>query len=164
MSESPNTRIRERIEEELEQLTIELDNVRPLFEKLAQHEPDAVEMRAAALTLHGFYNGVEAVFLIIAKYVDRQVPNDVRWHRQLLDQMTRSTDKRAAVIDQSDYDTLVEYLSFRHMVRHNYPGTLNWDRFREIARRLEQSHNRIDHRIRQFLTETLDRRFDQTDS
>ena len=136
MSELPKTRVRERIEEELEQLTNEIDGVRPLFEKLANHEPDDIEMRAAALTLYGFYNGVEAVFLIIAKYIDRQVPNDVRWHRKLLDQMKRPTDIRAAVIDQNDYDTLVKYLSFRHMVRHNYPGTLNWNRFRKIARGL----------------------------
>ena len=120
-------------------------------------------MRTAALTLHGFYNGVEAVFLIIAKYIDRQVPNDVRWHRKLLDQMKRPTVRRAAVIDQRDYDTLVEYLSFRHMVRHNYPGTLNWNRFRKIARSLEESHTRIDHRIRQFLAEMLGQRLDETE-
>lgn len=77
--------------------------------------------------------------------------------------MTRSTDRRAAVIDQNDYDTLVEYLSFRHMVRHNYPGTLNWNRFREIARSLEELHNTIDHRIRQFLTETLTRPISEDD-
>ena len=161
MSELPS--IRERIEEELEQLTNEIDGVRPLFEKLANHEPDEIEMRAAALTLHSFYNGVEAVFLIIAKYVDRHVPNDVRWHRQLLDQMKRATDRRAAVIDQRDYDTLVEYLSFRHMVRHNYPGTLNWNRFRRIAQSLQESHNRIDYRIRQFLAGMFDQRGDETE-
>lgn len=154
MSELPE--IGDRIEEELEQLKIEIDDVRPLFEKLANHEPDDIEMRAAALTLHAFYNGVEAVFLIIAKYIDKRVPNDVRWHRQLLDQMKNATDRRAAVIDQRDYDTFVEYLSFRHMVRHNYPGTLNWNRFRKIARSLQESHNRFDQRIRQFLTETVD--------
>ncbi len=75
MSELPE--IGDRIEEELEQLKIEIDDVRPLFEKLANHEPDDIEMRAAALTLHAFYNGVEAVFLIIAKYIDKRVPNDV---------------------------------------------------------------------------------------
>ena len=103
MSELPKTRIRERIEEELEQLTNEIDGV---------------------------------------------------W---------RPTDRRTAVIDQRDYDTLVEYLSFRHMVRHNYPGTLNWNRFRKIAQSLAESHTKIDHRIRQFLTETLDQRLDETE-
>lgn len=161
MSELPETR--ERIEEELEQIKNEIDGVRPLFGKLAENEPDDVEMRAAALTLHGFYNGVEAVFLIIAKYIDKNVPNDVRWHRQLLDQMKSATERRAAVIDQTDYDTLVEFLSFRHMVRHNYPGTLSWNRFRKIARSLEDSHNRFDHRIREFLTNTFDEHGDDTE-
>ena len=45
---------------ELEQLTNEIDGVRPLFEKPASHEPDGIELRTAALTLRSFYNGVEA--------------------------------------------------------------------------------------------------------
>ena len=135
----------------MEQLAAEIAAVRPLFEKLSQREPDDVEMRAAALSLHGFYNGVEGIFLLIGKYFDNHVPGGVRWHRQLLDQMKVSTENRPGIIDQEVYDMLVEYLSFRHMVRHSYPGTLSWDRFREIAYDLTKSHGRVDHCVRRFL-------------
>jgi hypothetical protein len=61
-------RFTERIYEELKHLEAEVAGVRPLFEKLATRDPDEIELRAAALTLHGFYDGVEAVFLFIAKH------------------------------------------------------------------------------------------------
>lgn len=131
--------LRKRIYEELEALQNEVEGVRPLFTKISKREPDEVELRAAALTLHGFYNGVEAVFLIVARHFDHSVPEGFRWHRELLDQMKRATDRRPAIIDQQQYDMLVEYLSFRHMVRHTYPGTLAWDRFSEIARNLPEA-------------------------
>ena len=145
-------RVTERIYEELQQLGAEVAGVRPLFEKLATRDPDEVELRAAALTLHGFYNGVEAVFLFIAKHFDHHVPDGIRWHRQLLDQMNTATDRRARVIDQQAYDMLLEYLSFRHMVRHTYPGMLDWDRFRDIARDLLSAHARVDQAVRRFVT------------
>lgn len=144
-------RLKQRIEEELEDLRAEVSGVSPLFEKLSSREPDEIELRAAALTLHGFYNGVEAVFLLIAKRFDNHVPEGIRWHRQLLDDMKTSTKTREAVISQQDYDILLEYLSFRHIVRHTYPGTLSWDRFREIAQQLPQAHRRVEQRIRSFM-------------
>jgi hypothetical protein len=154
LNESPEPR--RRIEDELEQLEAEVAGVRPLLETLAHREPDDIEMRAAALTLHGFYNGVEGVLLTIAKRFDRQIPGGTRWHRHLLDQMKTATELRSAVIGEQEYDMLVEYLSFRHMVRHSYPGTLRWERFREVALSLSDSHRRIDHCIRRFLESISD--------
>ncbi len=57
-----------RVNEELEQLDAELSGVKPLFVKLANRDPDEIEMRAAALSVHAFYNGIENVFLLIAKH------------------------------------------------------------------------------------------------
>jgi hypothetical protein len=147
--------IRKRIDEELVALEKEVGGVRPLFQKLSAGEPDEVELRAAALTLHGFYNGVEAVFLIIARKFDASVPDGFRWHRALLDQMRATTTNRPAVIDQQLYDMLLEYLSFRHMVRHTYPGTLVWEGFREIAASLPEAHGEVDRAIRDFVARVL---------
>lgn len=140
-----------RIENELDLLTEELSGVKPLFEKLRDHDPDPVEMRAAALSIHSFYNGCENVFALIAKHFDRHVPNGFKWHRQLLDQMREATEQRPAIISQQEYDMLAEYLTFRHLVRHSYPGSLSWYRFSEIARELHSSHRQIEGRIREFL-------------
>lgn len=140
-----------RLREELDQLAAEVEGVRPLFDKLAECQPDEIELRAAALTLHGFYNGVEAIFLIIAKNVDHRVPEGVRWHRHLLDQMKASTDLREPVVDEEAYDRLLEYLSFRHIVRHTYPGSLSWDRFRDIAIDLQSAHETVHRCVQDFI-------------
>ncbi len=141
-----------RVNDELEQLDAELSGVKPLFDKLADRDPDEIEMRAAALSVHAFYNGIENVFTLIAKHYDQQVPSGLRWHRQLLDRMSERIDRRPAIIEKSEYDILAEYLSFRHLVRHSYPGSLSWYRFSEIARNLYSAHQQVERRIRDFLS------------
>ena len=78
-----------------------MSSVSLLFEKLPSQTPDQIELRTAALTLHGFYNGVEAVFLIIGKRYDDHVPNELRRHRQLLNLSVR--DRRS---DQPELNSL----------------------------------------------------------
>ena len=141
-----------RVNDELEQLDAELSGVKPLFDKLADRDPDEIEMRAAALSVHAFYNGIENVFTLIAKHYDQQVPSGLRWHRQLLDRMSERIDRRPAIIEKSEYDILAEYLSFSHLVRHSYPGSLSWYRFSEIARNLYSAHQQVERRIRDFLS------------
>ncbi len=141
-----------RIEDELALLEGELSGVKPLFDKLRDSDPDFVEMRAAALSIHSFYNGCENVFALVAKHFDKRVPSGLKWHRQLLDQMCEATEYRPAIISQQEYDMLAEYLTFRHLVRHSYPGSLSWYRFSEIARDLYSAHRLIERRIRAFLS------------
>ena len=159
---SERRELAERIEEELQQLGEEVSAVQPLFSKIRQSDPDDIEMRAAALTLHGFYNGVEKVLVEIARRFDGHIPGGERWHRALLDQMLSATDDRPALIEQDDYDILVEYLSFRHLVRHSYPGSLSWYRFRDIARDLDKTHGRIENRVRTFVMNVLRKGEDDT--
>lgn len=148
-------RLKVRLEEELEEPSAEVSSVNLLFEKLPSQTLDQIELRAAALTLHGFYNGVEAVFLIIGKRYDNHVANGLRRHRQLLNQMKRQTDERKAIIGQREYDILLQYLGFHQMVRHTYARTLDRDRFRDIAGELPQAHIRVDQCIRRFVTGAL---------
>ena len=124
--------------------------MRPLVDRLSVRDPDEIELRAMALTLHGFYNGVESIFLRIARHFDGHVPTGLRWHRQLLDQVNAPTENRPPIIDSEEDDVLVEYLGFRHMVRHTYPGSLEWDRFREIAQNLPEAHARLEQALRKF--------------
>lgn len=57
MSESPE--LRDAVDGELKDLVAELDSVQPLLDKVFAAEPDAIELRAIAATLHAYYNGVE---------------------------------------------------------------------------------------------------------
>lgn len=83
LRELPN--LRQRIEDDLGEIAKELRSVRPLVDRLSVRDPDEIELRAVALTLHRFYNGVESIFLLIARHFDGHVPTGLRWHRQLLD-------------------------------------------------------------------------------
>ena len=39
---------------------------------------------SVALNLHSFYSGLEKLFELIARYVDRELPVGETWHRDLL--------------------------------------------------------------------------------
>ena len=92
---------------------------------------------------------------VFAKNFDHRVPEGVRWHRQLLDQMKTSTDHRQPVIDEGTYHILLEYLSFRHIVRHTYPGSLAWDRFSEITINLQSARETVNLCVQDFIRRHL---------
>ncbi|MCE7938265.1 MAG: antitoxin [Chloroflexi bacterium CFX6] len=78
-------------------------------------------LEAAALNLHGFYNGLERIFEWLAREFDGGPPQGATWHRDLLDQMTLDIPGvRPAVLDASTGAVLAEYLGFRHLVRNLY--------------------------------------------
>lgn len=79
---------------------------------------------SAALNLHGFYSGLERLFELIVRHVDRELPTGETWHRDLLQQVAcDAKDVRPAVISQESATVLDEYRRFRHLVRNVY--TLN---------------------------------------
>ncbi|MFO8063396.1 MAG: hypothetical protein R6V29_02045 [Spirochaetia bacterium] len=141
----------ERVHDELELLSDEISAVAPLTRKLQQHEPDPIELRAAATTLHAFYNGVERILVQIMRRFDDSIPNSTRWHRELLDQAIESTSDRSAIVGSELHDSLVDYLGFRHVFRHNYPATLRWRQCKSLFHRLEQVHEEFRLEIEQFL-------------
>lgn len=69
-----------------------------LLLQVEQKPPDLVQVTALASVLHSFYNGVESIFIIIAKEIDGAVPTGDRWHRDLLEQMGMANEFREAVL------------------------------------------------------------------
>ena len=124
----------ERIADEQDLLHKEVDAIRPLADKLQVTDPDPVELRAAAASLHAFYSGIERVLLLLVRRLDPALPSGIRWHRELLDQAADNTNNRTAIISDGLKERLVEYLGFRHLFRHNYPGTLRWAQFSSLFR------------------------------
>lgn len=92
---------------------------------------------AVALNLHSVYSGIERLFEMIARHVDRTVPAGEQWHRALLQQMARDLPGlRPAVIDMASEAALEEYRRFRHLVRNLYATTLAPDRMEPLLIRL----------------------------
>lgn len=84
-----------------------------------------VYLDSVALNLHGFYSGLERLFELIARHVDRTLPASETWHRDLLQQMIHDlADVRPAVIGQDSALALDEFRRFRHLVRSVYTTNL----------------------------------------
>ncbi len=106
-----------------QRLITEWANVRLAAQKAqaAYAEGGAYNVDAAALSLHGFYNGTERLFEWIARQIDGALPQGSSWHRDLLQQMTLDIPGvRPPVIQEPTAKLLKEYLGFRHVVRSLY--------------------------------------------
>ena len=129
MHDAANAKIRH----EIDQIGGLIESFQPLLAITRTKEPDLVELSALATVLHSFYNGIENIFSIIAKQVDRSFPDGTKWHRDLLIQMSKNADTRKAVINADQYQTLLEYLSFRHFFRHSYSYHLDWPQMKSLV-------------------------------
>ena len=64
-----------------------------------------IYLDAAALNLHGFYSGLERLFELVARHLDRSQPSSETWHRDLLQMMKSDVaDVRPALIDADSAD------------------------------------------------------------
>lgn len=90
--------------------------------KKAQNAPDdQAYVDSVALNLHATYGGVERLFEMIARHVDRQIPDGATWHRDLLRRMARDEGNLPpAVVSEDTAERLDELRRFRHLVRNVY--------------------------------------------
>ena len=122
-----------------------------LVERVQQRPPDLVEIAALASVLHSFYNGLENIFLSIAKGLDPQVSTGAQWHRDLLVHMTQETAHRGAVISAELAQKLATYLGFRHFYRHSYSFFLEWDKLQELVTSLRAIWAQTKEELHEFL-------------
>ena len=100
----------------------------------AMRSPGGYNVDAAALNLHGFYVGLERVFLIVAERIDQSAPSGASWRREPLPQMAvELPDVRPAVIFADLIDKLDRYRGFRHVVRNVYAHVLGARRVGELV-------------------------------
>lgn len=120
----------------------ELATMTSLGEELANapQGTDSYSLRARGSILHDFYNGVERVFLRIARELNGGVPRGEQWHRDLVDDMALEIPGvRPAVIDGGLANVLGEYLRFRHVFRNVYGGVLESQRMVSLEDRLPET-------------------------
>lgn len=122
-----------------------------LLERTRQRAPDLVEITALGSVLHSFYNGVECIFLIVAKHVDGDEPQGPQWHRDVKARMTEVNLGRPAVISNELSDTLDAYMAFRHFYRHSYSFYLDWAELQKLVAPLPDVWARVNGEISRFL-------------
>ncbi len=126
-----------QIQFEIEQIDHLFDAYQALFFHASQPvEPNLIEITALASVLHSFYNGLENIFVRIAKGIDNNVSNDPQWHRELLLQMGQSNLNRPPVLSPNMISRLNDYRSFRHFYRHTYSFFLEWEELEQLVKPL----------------------------
>ena len=103
----------------------------------AQSSADDYYLDSVALNPHGFYSGLERIFVVIATVVDMSLPEGSQWHHRLLRQMTQEIPGvRPAVISATTCALLDEYRGFCHVVRNVYALELNPSRIAPLVKKI----------------------------
>ena len=125
-------RTRAHIARELRQIEQLLDTYEDLLQTVRQRDPDLIELTALGAVLHSFYLGLENTFQTVVKRFDKNMPQGDQWHKDLLTQMVRKTDRKGGIISQTTQEILEPYLGFRHVYRHAYSFKLSWQQMQQL--------------------------------
>ena len=137
---------------EIEKIESLFKSYTSLIKKVKRKNPTFIELNALAMFLHSFYNGLENIFILIAKKLDEKMPSGERWHIELLEQMAKSINKRQQkVLTNNTYEDLKEYLGFRHFSRHAYSFEINWELMKDLIYRIEEIKNNIINELKLFI-------------
>jgi hypothetical protein len=146
-----NDNLKEKIENEIARINKLFDSGKPLLDLCRLKEPDFIESSAAALFLHSFYNGIESIILLIFKNIGENIPNNLQWHKELFEKTFEPNDKRTIIFRNEYKEQFVEYLSFRHYIRHSYGSELEWKRLKPLINNAEDLWKIIENDIKQFI-------------
>lgn len=139
--------IAERIRNDLVEIEMLVERAIAGWQKFLQTN-DELYLDSVALSLHGFYGGLERLFEIIATRIDGERPEGNEWHYSLLMQMSNDlSDIRPAVISEICKEMLNGYRKFRHVVRHVYAfefdSEIIGDGVKDLVRAFELSRREL---------------------
>lgn len=143
--------IKEQIEFKIKDTDKLFEDYELIFEKIQNDKPDLFDLTILGSVLHSFYNGLENIFTIIAKNIDKEVPVGNKSHQQLLHQMASENSNREEIIDENLYKILREYAAFRHFYRHTYSFQLSWDKMQGLVNNVFSVWKSVKDRLENFL-------------
>jgi hypothetical protein len=143
--------LKEKITYEISRINNLFDSGKPLLDLCRLKEPDFIESSAAALFLHSFYNGIESIVLMILKNIGEDIPNSFQWHKELFEKTFERSDKRTIIFRKEYKERFVEYLTFRHFIRHAYGPDIDWKRLKPLINGAEEMWKIIEKDIQQFI-------------
>lgn len=136
---------------EREQLQRLLFGIQGLLAKCRTTAPTEIELSALAAVLHSFYTGVENIFKRVAVELDGETVRGDSWHREVLLRMKIPKGNRPALLSEELYDSLNEYLRFRHVFRNAYSFDLDWRKMSPLVLRLEETFHKLEKALDEFL-------------
>ena len=141
----------QKIQFEIEQIDELIDAASPLIDLCRNREPDFIERCGIALILQSFYNGIEKIMLLIMKDKDQELPNGIKWHKELFDNAFRGTKNRTNIFSEQLCEQLNDYLQFRHFVRHAYSFKLKWEKMKNILFDMNPLWEKVKEDINKFI-------------
>ncbi len=97
------------------------------------------------------YSGIERIFERIADEVDGYLPKGGRWHKDLLEQMTRQRPERQPVISQETFLLLENLLEFRHKINNIYADEIIYDNTETHAKNIERLYQSFSDDLKMFI-------------
>ena len=146
-----NNELKTKISFEILQIDKLLNESQPLQDLCRIKIPDFIELSAAAMVLHSFYNGIENILLMIFKNYEEKLPNGNNWHMELLEKATVQYGNRKIVFNSELKNQLEEYRKFRHIVRHTYNYKLNWTMMEGIMNNVNIIWGKIKESLNKFI-------------
>ena len=142
----------------IRRIPLELDNIEKTANRAQigwqkyKKSGDALYLDSVAMSLHGFYNGIEGLLENIATGLDRHLPGGNSWHKDLLEQMANELpDIRPAVISRATLDDLGEYLGFRHVVRNIYSYQIDPEQLEPLAENVRSVFDQVRQELTDFV-------------
>ncbi|MDE0087401.1 MAG: hypothetical protein OXU23_16885 [Candidatus Poribacteria bacterium] len=122
-------KLAQRINDELAKIEDILERIQRGLEIIKVVPIDITEFieNTIATDLADIYSGIERIFERIANEVDGHSPRGSRWHKNLLEQMTKQRPERQPVISENTFLQLGKLLEFRHKVTNIYGRELKYD-------------------------------------
>jgi len=136
---------------EISQIDKLISDGKPLLNLCKQKIPDYIEISAAALLLHSFYNGIENILTLIFKNYNEDISGETKWHIELLNKAFASNKNRKQIFRNELQEPLEEYLKFRHFIRHAYGFQLEWSAMEDLVNRIEGVWNDAKGDINEFM-------------
>ena len=121
-----------KIESTIQGILKALDDIEILPAAAKEYIEESIANRLADV-----YSGIERIFERIANEVDGHLSRGSRWHKNLLEQMTRQLPERQPVISQDTFQLLAELLEFRHKVDNIYADELIYENTEKHAKNIE---------------------------
>ena len=112
---------------------------------------DEAYLKATAYDLHGFYTGLERIFVSVADTIDDHIPQGESWHKDLLDQMCGEIEGiRPALLTDITKEPLEEFMRFRHRIRNIYSFNLVPERLKILVEKLPGLYEQVNSDLQDF--------------
>jgi hypothetical protein len=133
-------RLREEIDIELHEMQVVVDALKELEQRIGNTEPDIFQNAATMTFFSQFYMGVENILKRISRFCNVPLPQSGSWHAELLLRFGQpSYQGLPALFDDELLRHLAPYRKFRHVVMHNYTGSMDWQQARRGIQEIQHT-------------------------